>query len=39
MNKSENYFEMEYKLTEQGSKTGLEIIQIDNRPWSKQEPE
>jgi len=35
--KPENYFEMEYRLTEDGTKTLLEIIQEDNRPGAKQE--
>jgi uncharacterized protein YndB with AHSA1/START domain len=35
--KPENYFEMEYRLTEQGNNTLLEIIQEDNRPGAKQE--
>lgn len=33
----ENYFEMEYKLTENGSDVLLEIIQRDNRPGASQE--
>lgn len=37
--KSENYFEMEYRLTEQGKDTFLEIVQEDNRPGAKQEEE
>ncbi|MCB0640182.1 MAG: SRPBCC domain-containing protein [Phaeodactylibacter sp.] len=37
--KPEHYFEMEYKLTEQGTATELLIIQEDNRPGAKQEPE
>ena len=37
--KPENYFEMEYKLTEKGNGTELKIIQEDNRPGAKQEPE
>ena len=35
----ENYFEMEYKLTERGTETILEIIQEDNRHGAKQEEE
>lgn len=35
--KPENYFEMEYVLTEKGTSTILEIIQEDNRPGAKQE--
>ena len=37
--KPENYFEMAYKLTEQGENTMLEITQEDNRPGAKQEKE
>ncbi|MCB9351420.1 MAG: SRPBCC domain-containing protein [Lewinellaceae bacterium] len=37
--KPENYFEMEYKLTEEDEGTLLEIIQEDNRPGAKQEEE
>jgi uncharacterized protein YndB with AHSA1/START domain len=37
--KAENYFEMEYKLTEQDGNTLLHIIQEDNRPGAKQEAE
>ncbi len=37
--KPENYFEMEYKLTEKENGTELKIIQEDNRPGAKQEPE
>ncbi len=37
--KPENYFQMEYKLTEKGNGTELKIIQEDNRPGAKQEPE
>ena len=37
--KPENYFEMEYRLTEKNNKTELEIIQEDNRPGAKQEEE
>lgn len=37
--KPENYFEMEYKLTEQDGNTLLEITQEDNRPGAKQEAE
>lgn len=37
--KPENYFEMQYWLTESDGKTNLEIIQIDNRPNAVQEPE
>ncbi|MBI3352765.1 MAG: SRPBCC domain-containing protein [Nitrospirae bacterium] len=33
----ENYFEMEYKLTEHGEHVLLEIIQKDNRPGAVQE--
>lgn len=35
----ENYFEMEYRLTEKDNETELEIIQEDNRPGAKHEPE
>jgi len=35
----ENYFEMEYRLTEKGPETELEILQVDNRPGAKQEKE
>lgn len=37
--KPENYFEMQYELTETGGKTNLRIIQEDNRPNAVQEPE
>lgn len=37
--KPENYFTMEYRLTEQGENTLLEIIQEDNRPGARQEEE
>ncbi|MCB0741842.1 MAG: SRPBCC family protein [Chitinophagaceae bacterium] len=37
--KPENYFKMEYTLTEKGNETELKIIQEDNRPGAKQEPE
>ncbi|MEZ4926155.1 MAG: SRPBCC domain-containing protein [Saprospiraceae bacterium] len=37
--KPENYFVMEYKLIQQGNKTELLIVQEDNRPGAKQEPE
>lgn len=37
--KPENYFIMEYRLTEQGENTLLEIIQEDNRPGARQEEE
>jgi uncharacterized protein YndB with AHSA1/START domain len=37
--KPENYFVMEYKLTELEGCTLLEIIQEDNRPGAKQEEE
>ena len=37
--KLENYFEMEYKLTEKENGTELLIIQEDNRPGAKQEAE
>lgn len=36
--KPENYFEMEYRLTERESGMELMIIQEDNRPGAKQEP-
>lgn len=35
----ENYFEMNYKLTETDDATELTILQIDNRPGAKQEKE
>lgn len=35
----ENYFEMEYKLTEKENATELKIIQKDNRKGAKQEKE
>jgi uncharacterized protein YndB with AHSA1/START domain len=35
----ENYFEMEYLLTEKENATELKIIQEDNRPGAKQEGE
>lgn len=35
--KPENYFEMEYRLTETENGTQLEIVQEDNRPEAKQE--
>jgi len=35
--KPENYFVIEYRLTEKGTTTLLEIIQEDNRPGAKQE--
>jgi uncharacterized protein YndB with AHSA1/START domain len=35
----ENYFEMEYQLTEKEYGTELKIIQRDNRPGAKQEVE
>lgn len=34
---SENYFIMQYMLTEEGTKTRLEITQEDNRPHAVQE--
>lgn len=37
--KPDNYFEMEYRLTEKENGTELLIIQEDNRPGAKQEPE
>ena len=37
--KPENYFEMEYKLTEKDNGIELLIIQEDNRPDAKQELE
>ena len=37
--KPENYFEMEYKLTEKENGTELLIVQEDNRSGAKQEPE
>lgn len=37
--KPENYFEMEYKLTEKENGTELLIVQEDNRPGAKQELE
>ena len=37
--KPENYLVMEYKLIQQGNKTELLIVQEDNRPGAKQEPE
>jgi len=37
--KTENYFETEYMLTEMENLTGLEIVQEDNRPGAKQEEE
>lgn len=37
--KPENYFEMEYQLTEKDNETELLIFQEDNRPGAKQEPE
>ena len=35
--KPENYFIMNYILTNEGSRTKLEIVQEDNRPNAKQE--
>ena len=35
----ENYFEMAYQLTEKDNGTELLIVQEDNRPGAKQEPE
>ena len=35
--KPENYFIMNYILTDEGSRTKLEIVQEDNRPNAKQE--
>lgn len=35
----ENYFTMEYRLTEQGENTLLVIVQEDHRPGAKQEEE
>jgi len=35
----ENYFKMEYQLTEKEHGTELKIIQQDNRPGAKQEAE
>ncbi|MCJ7758455.1 MAG: SRPBCC domain-containing protein [Gillisia sp.] len=37
--KPENYFEMEYKLTENKNSTELQIVQKDNRKGAKQEEE
>lgn len=37
--KSENYFEMIYSLTDNNEKTKLEITQEDNRPNAVQESE
>ena len=37
--KPENYFEMEYKLTEKENGTELLIVQEDNRPGAIQEAE
>lgn len=37
--KPENYFEMEYVLTEKGNGTELKIIQVDNRKGARQEEE
>ncbi len=37
--KPENYFEMEYLLTEQENGTELKIVQTDNRIGTKQEAE
>jgi uncharacterized protein YndB with AHSA1/START domain len=37
--KPENCFRMQYKLTEKGDNTELEISQEDNRPGAKQEEE
>ncbi|MGB5376573.1 SRPBCC family protein [Muriicola sp.] len=37
--KPENYFEMEYQLTEKENGTELKIIHEDNRPGAKQEAE
>ncbi len=37
--KPENYFEMEYILTEKENSTELKIKQEDNRPGAKQEKE
>lgn len=36
--KPENYFVMEYLLSEEGEQTLLEIVQLDERPGAKQEP-
>tara|TARA_R110001599_G_C12055987_1_gene642662 strand:+ start:309 stop:728 length:420 start_codon:yes stop_codon:yes gene_type:complete len=35
--KPENYFKMEYVLTQHGANTLVKIIQEDNRPGAKQE--
>ncbi|MCB0278024.1 MAG: SRPBCC domain-containing protein [Calditrichaeota bacterium] len=35
----EHYFEMEYQVNEKDGYTELRIIQTDNRPGAKQEPE